>query len=128
MARGAGDAEAHAVLLCNLLIGFGLDCYVAVGTNNEGAHAWVVERQIRPAKSRKEGRQYFTFLWESLHGTMVQPNDPTVGGFFKTVGCVFNHRSFYANLQAEDRVSKVSWDLDNERHWKAMDQSRIKAL
>ena len=44
LARGCGDAEDHAVLLCNLLIGFGLDAYVAVGTNGEGSHAWVVER------------------------------------------------------------------------------------
>jgi centrosomal protein CEP76 len=42
LSRGCGDCEDHAVLLCNLLIGFGLDCYVCVGTNGEGSHAWVL--------------------------------------------------------------------------------------
>ena len=42
LARGCGDSEDHAVLLCNLLLGFGLDVYVCVGTNGEGSHAWVL--------------------------------------------------------------------------------------
>ena len=49
LARGCGESEDHAVLLCNLLIGFGLDCYVCVGTNGEGSHAWVLQRQSLPA-------------------------------------------------------------------------------
>jgi len=47
LARGCGDSEDHedhAVLLCNLLLGFGLDTYVCVGTNGEGSHAWVMQR------------------------------------------------------------------------------------
>ena len=40
LTRGCGDVEDHAVLLCNLLLGFGLDAYVCIGTNSEGAHAW----------------------------------------------------------------------------------------
>lgn len=44
LARGCGDSEDHAVLLCNLLTGFGLDVYVVVGTNGEGSHAWVMQR------------------------------------------------------------------------------------
>jgi centrosomal protein CEP76 len=42
--QGCGDSEDHAVLLCNLLLGFGLDAYVIVGTNSEGSHAWVLTR------------------------------------------------------------------------------------
>jgi centrosomal protein CEP76 len=42
LTRGCGDAEDHAVLLCNLLLGFGLDAYVCIGTNSEGSHAWVM--------------------------------------------------------------------------------------
>jgi centrosomal protein CEP76 len=44
LSRGCGDSEDHAVLLCNLLLGFGLEAYVCVGVNSEGAHAWVMTR------------------------------------------------------------------------------------
>lgn len=30
--QGAGDVEDHAVLLCSLLLGFGMDAFVCVGT------------------------------------------------------------------------------------------------
>lgn len=37
------DCEDHAVLLCSLLLGFGLDAYVCIGTKARGmAHAWVM--------------------------------------------------------------------------------------
>lgn len=51
LARGCGDSEDHAVLLCNLLLGFGLDVNVAVGTNGEGSHAWVLQRQAQVSAS-----------------------------------------------------------------------------
>lgn len=62
--QGCGDSEDHAVLLCNLLLGFGLDAYVAVGTNSEGSHAWVLTRQ---APSSNSGKRKVEF-WESLTG------------------------------------------------------------
>ena len=35
--------EDHATLLCSLLLGFGLDAYVCIGTKVKGlAHAWVM--------------------------------------------------------------------------------------
>lgn len=51
------DCEDHAVLLCSLLLGFGLNAYVCVGTKAKGAaHTWVMT--ISP-----EGEVTF---WESL--------------------------------------------------------------
>jgi len=32
IAQRSGDVQEHAVLLCSLLLGFGLDAYVCVGT------------------------------------------------------------------------------------------------
>ncbi|KAJ8303256.1 hypothetical protein KUTeg_019652 [Tegillarca granosa] len=37
LCRNKGDCEDHAILLCSLLLGFGLDAYVCVGTKNKGA-------------------------------------------------------------------------------------------
>ena len=37
------DVEDHAVLLCSLLLGFGLDAYVCIGTKVKGlTHCWVL--------------------------------------------------------------------------------------
>lgn len=53
------DCEDHSLLLCSLLLGFGLDAYVCVGTKGRGtAHTWV-------ATVSSEG--LITF-WESLTG------------------------------------------------------------
>ena len=36
------DCEDHSILLCNLLLGFGLDAYVTIGTKTKGvAYSWV---------------------------------------------------------------------------------------
>jgi len=43
LARGSGDVEDHAILLCNILLGFYLNAYLCIGTNGEGSHIWVVQ-------------------------------------------------------------------------------------
>lgn len=53
------DCEAHACLLCSLLLGFGLDAYVCIGTKAKGlAHAWVM--------TRPQGGE--VVFWESITG------------------------------------------------------------
>ena len=53
LARGRGDVEDHATLLCSLLLGFGLSAYVVIGTAYDDSnatadsrrdHAWVCTR------------------------------------------------------------------------------------
>lgn len=52
-----GDCEDHATLLCSLLLGFGLDAYVCVGTKAKGTpHCWVLTR----------GTDGTITFWESL--------------------------------------------------------------
>ncbi len=92
MVQGCGDSEDHAVLLCNLLLGFGLDAYVCVGTNSEGSHAWVMTRH-----PPQNGTQRVDF-WESLTGQKMHSQDPRVHRFYRTIGSVFNNRGFYANV------------------------------
>ena len=53
------DCEDHALLLCSLLLGYGLDAYVCVGTKSKGAvHAWVMTVTVDGIVS----------FWESLNG------------------------------------------------------------
>lgn len=62
--QGRGDVEDHALLLCGLLLGFGLNSFVCIGTKMAvgdagpaaGAHAWVA--------TLGEGGE--VFFWESL--------------------------------------------------------------
>jgi len=119
LARGCGDSEDHAVLLCNLLIGFGLDTYVCVGTNGEGSHAWVMQRQSLPSQNGSKQKPKVVF-WESLTGQKMGVDDPRVHRFYRTVGSVFNNRSFFANIQDDDRVFNTNWDLEDEYFWKGM--------
>jgi len=104
LCKGKGDCEDHAALLCSLLLGFGLNAYVCVGTKAKGAaHSWVMT--ISP-----EGEVIF---WESLTAHRyahrpINPDDPPAlkqsrpDHPYRTVGCVFNHKSFYANSQVQE--------------------------
>jgi len=47
-------------------------------------------------------------------------DDPRVHRFYRTVGSVFNNRSFFANIQDDDRVFNTNWDLEDEYFWKGM--------
>ena len=109
------------MLLCNLLLGFGLDAFVCVGTNQEGAHAWVLTRNA-PTAAGKPGKVDF---WESLTGSKLEQNDPRVHRFYRTVDSVFNNKCFYANVQADNRVANTSWDFADDFMWKAMSASHV---
>ncbi|RUS90786.1 hypothetical protein EGW08_001405 [Elysia chlorotica] len=128
LCRNRGDCEDHAVLLCSLLLGFGLDAYICVGTKVKGSvHVWVMTVSA-------DGR-LITF-WESLNGHRyvhepINPNAPPMAKIqrpkypYKTIGCIFNHQSFYANSQASDSVEVCQFDIHNEAHWKSMSSDAI---
>ena len=123
LTRGWGDVEDHAVLLCNLLLGFGLDAYICIGTNSEGAHSWVMT--IDESSDIKQPKPIF---WECLTGQRFEISDPRIHRFYRTIGSVFNHRSFYANIQADDRVISTIFDLDDDSLWMAMKPRMIEEL
>ena len=52
-------------------------------------------------------------FWESLTGTKMGSEDPRVHRFYRQVGCVFNNKNFFANIQADDRVVCTEWDLED---------------
>lgn len=74
LAINKGDSENHAILLCNILLGFGLDSYVCLGTKlkTNTPHAWV-------ATVSDNYRE--VVFWESLTGNRylhipIEPNSP----------------------------------------------------
>lgn len=130
LCRNKGDCEDHAVLLCSLLLGFGLDAYCCVGTKTKGAsHTWVMTINT-------DGLVTF---WESLtgHRYIHKPIDPDDAPMskqtkpshpYRTVGCVFNQESFFANCQAVDSVETSVFDLYDQSRWKQMSEDTIRSV
>ncbi|XP_074540335.1 centrosomal protein of 76 kDa [Halichoeres trimaculatus] len=130
LSRGKGDCEDHATLLCSLLLGFGLDAYVCVGTKHKGApHTWVLTR----------GTDGSITFWESLTARRylhwaVDPDAPPLApqpkhsSPYRTVGCIFNHQTFLANCQSSDSVELCVFDLQNQSRWKAMSEEALKSV
>lgn len=58
----------------------------------------------------------------------MEVDDPRVHRFYRNVGCVFNNKCFFANVQADDRVVNVNWDLEDEYMWKSMNRTFIESL
>ncbi|XP_076112649.1 centrosomal protein of 76 kDa-like [Mytilus galloprovincialis] len=127
LCRNRGDCEDHAILLCSLLLGFGLNAYVCIGTKSKGSvHAWVMTITV-------DGLVTF---WESLNGHRYihEPIDPDMPPMdkihrpkypYKTIGCVFNHQSFYGNNQPSEHVDVSHFELGNESRWKPMSQDAV---
>uniref|UniRef100_A0A8C9R713 Centrosomal protein of 76 kDa n=1 Tax=Scleropages formosus TaxID=113540 RepID=A0A8C9R713_SCLFO len=130
LCRNKGDCEDHATLLCSLLLGFGLDAYVCVGTMGKGVpHAWVMTC----------GTDGSVTFWESLtaHRYLhqpINPDDPPLASQpkpsypYRTVGCVFNHRTFLANCQPSDAVELCIFDFQDQSRWKAMSEEALRAV
>lgn len=47
-------------------------------------------------------------------------DDPRVHRYYLKVGCVFNHQTFYGNIQVDDVVFYTDWNLDDDTLWKPM--------
>ncbi|XP_031724425.1 centrosomal protein of 76 kDa isoform X2 [Anarrhichthys ocellatus] len=130
LCRGKGDCEDHAALLCSLLLGFGLDAYVCVGTKAKATpHTWVLTR----------GTDGSITFWESLtaHRYLHRAIDPDAPPLapqpkpsspYRTVGCVFNHQTFLANCQPSDAVEICVFDFQNQSRWKAMSEEALKSV
>ncbi|GAQ78246.1 hypothetical protein KFL_000100120 [Klebsormidium nitens] len=120
LARGSGSTEDHAVMLCNLLLGFGLDAYVCIGKDGKGRHAWV-------ATLSSAGDVTF---WESLTGRRYPQSDPLAMGQcpYRSLGCVFSQERFFANNQDEDSARLASFDFQNGAHWIGLDEAAIATI
>ncbi|XP_070076779.1 centrosomal protein of 76 kDa isoform X16 [Equus przewalskii] len=129
LCRNKGDCEDHANLLCSLLLGYGLEAFVCVGTKAKGVpHAWVMTC----------GTDGTITFWESLTGhryihKSTNPDEPPVAEQpkplypYRTVGCVFNHQMFLGNCQPSDSVEVCVFDLNDESKWKPMSEEAIKS-
>ncbi|CAM9323973.1 unnamed protein product, partial [Ectocarpus sp. 12 AP-2014] len=113
LAAGTGDASDHALLLCSLLLGFGLDALVCCGL----VHPSDEDNGEDDASAAEPGgvADKKAVFWESLTGQRFAMSAPrprpsrgrrTTPGkmavtprHFSKVSCMFNHREFFANKQ-----------------------------
>uniref|UniRef100_A0A8C4PY17 Centrosomal protein of 76 kDa n=1 Tax=Eptatretus burgeri TaxID=7764 RepID=A0A8C4PY17_EPTBU len=124
-----GEVQEHAALLCNLLLGFGLDAYMCLGSKHGGDfYAWVMTRSHSGTTTFWESQTGCRFLHLLSTNTSVSSmTPPTPRHPYHTVGCVFNHSAFYANIQPTVDVSDCLFDLSNSSHWKAMSPEALSA-
>uniref|UniRef100_UPI00358E81E0 centrosomal protein of 76 kDa isoform X2 n=1 Tax=Myxine glutinosa TaxID=7769 RepID=UPI00358E81E0 len=129
LARAKGEVQEHAALLCNLLLGFGLDAYMCLGSKHGGDfYAWVMTRSHSGTTTFWESQTGCRFLHLlSTNSAVSSMTPPTPRHPYHTVGCVFNHSAFYANVQPTVDVSDCLFDLSNSSHWKAMSPDVLSA-
>ena len=83
LAKGSGDVEDHCSLLCSLLLGFGLEAYVVMGTANDEPHTWVLTCVKRSASDFPKIE-----FWETLTGERRDADDPRSLKYYKNISCV----------------------------------------
>ena len=149
----AGSPRDLAVLLCGLLLGFGLDAYVCVGTRDvveegvaadesgpppsEEEHAWVLTRYAAPTATGG----FRVLFWEPSTGARFEP--PAALGSaarvaahcpYVRIACVFSGDRFYAVSAGDDTVGYLSarsgWGFEDvtSAAWKAMEPALLAAL
>ncbi|XP_065178764.1 centrosomal protein of 76 kDa-like [Sycon ciliatum] len=121
VSRKHGGCEEHAILLCSLLLGFGLNAFVCVGTQvNHQYHVWV-------ATIDEDSGQ--TTFWESLTGQRCvhEAGGKSSKHIYATIGCVFNHCSCFANMQPSDKVQDCVFALGDKHRWKAVSLTAIQS-
>lgn len=126
LTRGAGGTPDHANLLCSLLLGFGLDAYVAMGTDEAGAAtSWVCTLD-------RDSPGCGATFWSPLNGRRSPAVDASscraAAGYGKLFA-LYSNCAFYGNVQLDDTVgASLSFDVTDESAWKPVDPRRIIAL
>ncbi|KTF95401.1 hypothetical protein cypCar_00022039 [Cyprinus carpio] len=123
--------EEPATLLCSLLLGFGLDAYVCVGTKAKNIH----DLRYRWLHHKFDCTQpsCFIFCTRYLHRP-IDPDAPHIVPQpkpthpYRTLGCVFNHKMFLVNCQQSDAVELCVFDFTDGSCWKAMSEEAVRSV
>ena len=102
LTKGLGNLRDHCSLLCSLLLGFGLDAYVAVGTKKGKIQFWVITRESMVSIPVKT-----VYFWEPMSGKRYEITNPRVTNYYNSLNCVFNNRILYGNIQNSNRIESI---------------------
>lgn len=107
----SGDAEEHALLLCNWLLAKGKKAYVLLGTQlPEGETAYVLTRDGGEAR-----------LWDASKGIVYSresASHPLSACPLTSIGCVFDDTNVWANVQPSARPFEMTWLLSDAKCWR----------
>lgn len=115
-AKGSGSLEDHCTLLCSLLLGFGLDAYVAVGNGKEEARIWVLTRETMVSAPVKA-----VYFWEPATGQRLESSDSRIAKYCKALTCVFNDKRICANTQLNNSMFNVSYNFEDSTCWSSIE-------
>ncbi|KRW98306.1 hypothetical protein PPERSA_02083 [Pseudocohnilembus persalinus] len=117
-----GDYHDHATLLCSLLLGFNLDAYVVCGSNSKGQFQWVLVKQ----KEIKKDKQLI-YYYNPMNGKKYLQSEmgDDEKQIFQKVGCVFNNKQFYANIQNYDYAVACDFQFQKKDKWHAFDEAQL---
>ena len=115
-ASGVAGIEEKALILCSLLLGFGLDAYLCVGKRSRSARAAAPES----GATAEEGHMWVATLSDE---PASRPHfwDPSPGGPLTAIACLFNHHTVYANAQEDSDPQTCSYELQHRDAWSALD-------
>jgi len=136
LARGAGNQDDHAHLLCSLLLGFGLNAYVCRGSRRPdgAAYSWVAALDLTTAPNCDA-----TF-WDPLSGErcahtlytkhLATASPEGAGAPFPgaSVFAVYNDKNFFANIQADAALTATSFNVLSSSLWKQLGQRHVERL
>eukprot|EP01062_Namystynia_karyoxenos_P069434 TRINITY_DN64932_c0_g1_i1.p1 TRINITY_DN64932_c0_g1~~TRINITY_DN64932_c0_g1_i1.p1 ORF type:complete len:694 (+),score=214.44 TRINITY_DN64932_c0_g1_i1:101-2083(+) len=135
LCRGKGHAAERAPLLCSLLLGFGLDAWVALGVDKHDQRAaWVLTRTFHP---QSDSPPSVTF-WDLTTGQRTHAAGPPDGlaparrsgepcpHSFREVHCCFSHQRFAACVARDCSCDGCSFDFSDERWWKEMSPIKLR--
>ncbi|CAH8828523.1 unnamed protein product [Trichobilharzia szidati] len=130
-----GDVPDHANLLCCLLLGYGLEAYVALGTSQFSVNPHVTHSPLHPyawVVVCSDNYHKITF-WDAITGrryvhTAGCCEQVTYPSPFITIGCLYNHAAFYANIQPTDKVIDCLFNLKDSSQWRPMSSEVIQTV
>ena len=119
-ASGVAGIEEKALILCSLLLGFGLDAYVCVGKRGRAAGAAAAEGET----TAEEGHMWVATLSDEP-GSRPRFWDPSPGGPLTAIACLFNHHAIFANAQEDSDPQACSFELQDQSAWCTLDCASV---
>eukprot|EP00055_Hartaetosiga_balthica_P003812 m.9042 g.9042 ORF g.9042 m.9042 type:complete len:687 (+) comp3349_c0_seq1:250-2310(+) len=143
-----GDVEDHALLLAGIMLEFGLDLYLCLGTKRCTASEdadddvpfddkYLLRKKLNQLERGKEEMYMWVMVpdddghvwfWDPVSGKRYkhwhESDSRHVGEVpshpFMTIDCVFNETMFAANCQPSHFISECSFDFNDSREWKPL--------
>lgn len=136
-----GDVEDHAILLCSLLLGWGMDAWVAMGTiSSPGRNVTTLNNHVWVVTMDATSDGYLVF-WETLTGQqykvkvetdrknkfLLSKNNNDINTHpFTNIYAMFRHDAFLLNVQRstllainEESISHptLNFNITNSTYW-----------